>query len=229
MKKLFLLLIIFFSNICHAYRLSPMVQNFSPEGKDATKTFLITNDGKESISLEVVATTRSIAVDGKEERNESEHFMVYPPQLTVKAGERRSLRVSYVGPKEMQQEVPYRLVVRQLPVNVDKKKDKKTGAQIDFMFEYIASLYVSKDGVKANVSLDKVEESDKQLQLTFSNSGSKHGLLKDFDFLLGDSALSEDIIKPLLGINVLPGGKRSVLISRPKNFSKNSQIRLKKK
>ena len=157
-----------------------MVQNFSPEGKDATKTFLITNDGKESISLEVVATTRSIAVDGKEERNESEHFMVYPPQLTVKAGERRSLRVSYVGPKEMQQEVPYRLVVRQLPVNVDKKKDKKTGAQIDFMFEYIASLYVSKDGVKANVSLDKVEESDKQLQLTFSNSGSNHFLVSMF-------------------------------------------------
>lgn len=185
-----------------------MVQSFTVEGKNATRTFTVSNDGSKSISLEVFATTRSIAADGKESRNETKHFMVYPPQLTVKPGEKRSLRVSYIGPKNNEKEIPYRLVVRQLPVDMENKNKKKTGAQIDFMFEYVASLYVTKEGAKPSVSLDKIEVKGKQLQLSFSNNGSKHGLLKDFDYMIGSkenqTALSRDIIKPLLGETYFP-------------------------
>lgn len=98
-----------------------MTAEFDAKGRGATQTFQVDNNGDTEVALEVEALTRKIDLESKETREKTKDFMIYPLQLTVKPGEKKNIRVTYVG-AELEKEQPFRLVVRQLPVNLEKEK-----------------------------------------------------------------------------------------------------------
>ena len=144
--KILCLLLFLTSLNVSAFKLSPIVQSFDFQGKNKTKTFRVINTNKKTIRLEAEVFTRNIDLNNVETRAESEDFIIYPPQLELKPGQSRAIRVTYTG-KPVQSEVPYRLIVRQIPDKLAEKK-KKSKNQINFLLEYIASLYVAPKDIK---------------------------------------------------------------------------------
>lgn len=221
-QKLLILILLTQSSIAFAFKLTPIVQTFAHKGKGATKSFKVFNPGNKTILLEIEPKTREIDVFNKESRADSDNFLVYPPQIEVKAGESRSIRVSYIGP-QVKHENAYRLIVRQLPSRL-KEKNKDSKNNLDFLFEYVASLYVSPGAIKPKINIISAIIKNQKVIIKFENEGTEHTLLKSYKFKLKQGAKSYVIdfkdpkYKKFATYNILAKSKRQILIEAPKSF-----------
>lgn len=203
---------ILLSNSAFAFRLEPMMANFSPEGEGATKIFRIENESKETIAVKIQAFTRQIDDKGKETQTPSKDFKIYPDQVSLSGSDSRAIRVMYIGPKGLEQESSYRIVASQLPVSF-KEEGKRTG--IKFLFQFIASVYVTSDKFYPKIEVESVTRIDKDnLKLKVINKGQKHTLLKNVKIEMKDTTgksivLGEDLIKNWDGENILSGSRRT--------------------
>lgn len=181
-----------------------MIVDFSPTGPAASQTFVIDNsESKEQISLEFSIFKRSSDANGKEERAPTTDFVFYPEQLTLKAGEKRNLRVTYQGTGDLSQEVAYRLVAEQLPVNTEKPSDTKKGqAQIRFLLQYVASLYVSIPKFQPKLEAEsfqvapRLEDGTRTLVILMKNSGTAHQVLTQFQLVLNNPEKKAEVQIP---------------------------------
>ena len=202
-----------------------MTAEFDAKGRGATQTFQVDNNGDKEVALEIDALTRKVEVEGKETREKTKDFTIYPLQLTVKPGEKKNIRVSYVG-NEPEKEVPYRLVVRQLPVNLEKKKPGETAqSQINFLFEYVASLYVKgKAPATPKLELQELKKEGNNLSILLKNSGGVHVLFKSYNLIVSDGKdklelnMSDATYDALGGMNLLAGDIRRILLPIPQKL-----------
>jgi len=217
------LLFLVFSLPTYAFRVTPMTADFDAKGRGATQTFQIDNNSEKEVALEVEALTRKVDIDNKETREKTQDFMIYPLQLTVKPGEKKNIRVTYVG-NEPENEIPFRLVVRQLPVNLEKKKKLGDGAQsqINFLFEYVASIYVkAKSAPSFKLESQGVKKEGTNILVTLKNAGNTHVLLKNCNVIVSDAKekielnLSDKEYEVVAGINVLASETRRITLPLP--------------
>lgn len=232
-KKVFLMLLFIFSITMFttysfkawAFKISPMVATLSPEGgKNSSTTFQINNDKDEVISIEVEVTSRSIDISGKEERKSTNDLKAYPLQFQLKAKEIKNIRVVWTGKKDIKTEMPFRLIVRQLPIKTSKDENNAQGGQIKFLFEYVASIYVRPSNVKPKLVVESViqdKEKEDSVLLTIKNEGTEHIVLKNIEIMLSkmdDSnqiKIDEKQIEQYLNENILAGSSRAFSIKTP--------------
>jgi fimbrial chaperone protein len=178
MKKFMLISsLLAFSSLSWAFRLDPMVTEFSPSGPEQSKVFRIENNGQERIAVQLKMTTRKIDSRGQESREAVSDFSIYPEQMSLGPNDARNVRVTYQGAKEIEVEKAYRLIAAQLPVEFKSAAQKKS--QLNFLFEYVASIYVRPEGTQAKLEIQKVEPlNENKIHLILENKGSAHRLLK---------------------------------------------------
>tara|TARA_Y100000768_G_scaffold389043_2_gene391408 strand:- start:4179 stop:4835 length:657 start_codon:yes stop_codon:yes gene_type:complete len=197
-----------------AFKLSPMKAEFGHKGKGATRSFRIINDTPEKIKVEAEIMSRNIDLNNNETRSETDLFTLYPPQLEVEAGKSKVIRVSYIGDKESVEKA-YRLIVRQFPSD---KKPEKSGGQINILFEYVASLYVTPKDARPNLKIKNAKKLNNSLSINFVNEGNKHTLLKNYRLNLKQGKKSKTIdfteekYKNLATQNILAGLERKIIV-----------------
>lgn len=224
-----LLAILLWSSFSFAYSVQPMVTELKPSGREATRVFTIDNTYDEKLAVQVAAFTRSISTDGKEERKETKDFVIYPDQLAIGPKEKRSIRVTYVGPRDIKTQIPYRIAFDQMPVDL-KKKSQKQGAQVRFMFNYVAAVYITPDGAEPKVEIESQKKVGDKFEVVFVNNGTAHKLLSHFDtYIVGDGVqkdVSDADQKALNSSNLLPQAKRKINFQIPKELQKASKLEI---
>lgn len=222
----------------HAFRVSPIELNFDNKGPRAVQTILVENTTKNKIPVEIFAYERS-HIKGKEKRVRTRDFYFFPQQFILKAGEKRNIRLSWMGlrpkkePKDkskrlkkgktdLDYEKAYRLEVRQVPVNLKKNKGSKTG--IKFLYNYVASLYVKPAKAKPFLEVYSYKKKNQETyELKIQNSGSAHAILAFYD-LEARQAKNKTLIemlkqdKEIQGVNLLPGERRKITLKVPKEM-----------
>lgn len=225
MKTLILILLFTLSIPALAFKFEPMVINFKPEGKGSSQVFRVENENKDHVAVKIEAFMRYIDKDGFETRVPSDHFKIFPSQLSLKGKDSRAVRITYQGPKPITGEVAYRIVASQLPVDFAKKV-KQSGVQ--FIFRFMASAYVTSDAFIPQLQVESVRNIDsKKTQVNLTNLGKRHRQLKGVKVILKDKsgkklALNEAVIKDWDAQNILAGGSRQFI------FNNNSQLVLQK-
>jgi fimbrial chaperone protein len=215
------LLIFGFAYEAKAFRLEPMVANFAPSGDGATKIFRIENEAKEKIAVKLEAFTREIDDKGKEKLTPSKDFKIYPEQMSLNGSDSRAVRVVYLGPKDMEQETAYRIVASQLPVSFKEDK-KQTG--IKFLFQFVASVYVTNENYYPKIVVENTKRLDKDtLRVSIANKGQRHVVLKNVKLELKDNAgknvaIDESLIKGWDGENLLSGHRRVFKVKTTSDF-----------
>lgn len=223
MKTFFFLFLI--SAQVYAFKLEPMMVEYTPQGAGSTKNFRIENEGKEKVAVKMEAFIRQIDTNGKEKRVKTDHFKIYPEQLSLLPSDSRAVRVTYQGPKELVNESAYRIVATQLPVSF-KNRVKKTG--VNFLFKFIASVYVTSDTFIPKLEVESLKRVNAQrVKIKLKNKGQKHRQLKGVKVILKDKSgksftLNESVIKDWDAGNILAGGQRTF------SFKSNLQFDLKK-
>lgn len=213
----------------HAFRLSPMVAELKPAGPKATQTFVLENPGEEKIAVELKAMTRELDAQGRETRKPvGEAINIYPEQVSLEPGARRSVKVTWVGEAAPARELAFRLVATQLPVDFKPQKARsgQAGVNLQFLLQYVASLYVTPDQVAPKVELESVERLDPaekgkapRVRLTLRNAGTAHQLLKGARVKVNGKELPGSETRKLETENLLPGGTRVFELAWPEGES----------
>lgn len=221
MRHIFLTLVLLFTSAAQAFRLSPMVVHFSPEGSKRTQVLTLENTGTEKIPIQIEAFARSIDNKGQEVRTATSDFVIYPEQLVLLPGEKRNIRATWGGDLGGPQEKSYRFVVSQLPVEFQEKaQNKKTaGANLNFLLQYVASVYVTPSGAKPLIKVKSaLMREPKKLELNLANEGTAHLVLrvKSLKIFDGEKMLmSLNKSVELDNTNVLAKTEKSFVINLP--------------
>ena len=101
---------------------------------------------------------------GKETTVESKDFKIYPDQMTLEPSDSRAVRVVYLGVKDIEKESSYRIIATQLPVDF-KADAKKNG--IKFLFQFVASAYVTNDKYYPKVLVESITKEKDNLKINF--------------------------------------------------------------
>ncbi|MBY0515834.1 MAG: fimbria/pilus periplasmic chaperone [Bacteriovoracaceae bacterium] len=206
-QKLLIFTLIFI--FCSGFSLTPMSHVIELKNNEKQAQFLLDNPTSEPMAVEVSLRDRIQKEDGSEETPVTKDLTAYPPQLIVPPKEKRAIRVQWRGEKP-KLEKSYRLIAEQLPLQVDGKVKKGSG--IKMLLKYVAALYVDPGETSSKLEVIKIEPTDKDLQITVINKGSRHQLLKDPVLVLSHKdekiKLSENDLKGLAGENLLAGATR---------------------
>lgn len=208
----------------NAFRLTPIVQDFAPVGRDAVKNFRVTNTTPDSIAVEVRMARRAIETDGEEVLTpEEEDFTVYPGQIVVEPGKTQTIQVRWLGDPEPTTELAYRIIAEQLPVELDAAQQDV--ASVRLLVKYEGSVYIVPKGAEADIALTGVaridgDDGSDRLQVRLANRGDAHGIVRNPSLTLTDSqgtsvTLSGEQADALNNINILAGGTRHVSLPWP--------------
>lgn len=206
-----------------AYRVTPIVMDFDPAGRGATRNYEIFNDGTAAVPIELKIVRREMDANGTETYGVADQFDIFPPQLTVAVGQTQTVQVRWKGDAAPQQELAFRFIAEQLPVELDK--DKAPGASINIMVRYEGSIYVVPKNATPDVKLEsvaKVKSPDgkESLEVVLANAGKSHGVVRDATLSLRDSTGKRiDVpaaeLAKVNNTNILAGSKRRYLLAMP--------------
>lgn len=211
-----------------AFKLTPMSTEIQSAGKEARTSFQVENDGDKPVPVQIVLAKRIVDEMGKEKYPPAgEDFMVFPTQVILKPGEKRTINVRYMAGSKGDHSVEkaYRVIAEQLPLPLGKEgasQGADQGAGINVLLRYIAALYVLPDTInhKLEVSTAKIE--GESLVFSVKNSGTVHEILDKYALKIAGKLqgakvskviASEKDLKGFYGENILAAHERVFSIS----------------
>ncbi len=213
-----------------AFRFIPFTAEFDPSGPGANQTFRVENNSAEQIAVEVSVFRRLMNLDGSDELTGAEDdFVVFPTQIVLEPEQSQIVRVQWIGDPELTEELAYRIIAEQLPVDLEPSEG--SGGSVRILVRYMGSIYVRPANARADVVLQETaaQESsgDRQLSVTLHNRGQAHAILRNLSLSLegeanGDSAaalaLRPEQLDGMNGENILAGHKRRFLLPWPQEL-----------
>lgn len=218
--KSLLLLYLFYFQSAYAFTLSPLSQSIEIGQNLNTVIYQIENKNKEPIAVESSLKIRQMGEDGKEELPDvlDDDFLIYPTQLILKPGEKRGVKVQYLGSLDIKNELAIRVLVEQLPIDFEKRK--QTGVKL--LLRYLGALYVTKDTFKPAPLVKKMEASNEELKFSVENSGLAHVVFKNLKVDIVDGknssdkySLSSEQLEGFNGENILAKMTRIFIVKNP--------------
>lgn len=218
-----------------AFRLTPMNQVFAPVGNNATQAYEVVNDEDKRIAVEVTVVERSMDTNGTESYVSAEDdFLIYPAQMILEPNTTQVVRVSWLGDPTPTEELAFRLVAEQLPINLidpTQPVPAQPVGQVQILLRYLGSLFVRPTGVNAAVQIESATaQNDAQgnpaVEIVFANSGSASARLRDLRLNLtaqGQTvSLSTDELKGVTGTTILAAHRRRFVLPRPATLPQGS-------
>lgn len=201
-----------------AISFTPIEMDFSPAGRGTTQVFRLENTTAEPAAVEMSIKARAMAPNGDDQLTDAEtQFNVFPAQVVLQPGQVQTIRVQYVGPAALANEIAYRLIAEQLPIDVGQAP--QNGGRMRLLVKYVASVYVVPANVKAVLTVGDtqlVTEGGKRwLQLRVTNDGGTRKILKDVKLEVGGMTLAGEQLKGMDGENVLARTTRVFRVSAP--------------
>lgn len=212
-----------------AFDLLPISREFSPSGSGAVQSYEVVNNGKDPIAISVSVLTRSLDEAGQETNESAEDdFLVYPPQFIVGEGNRQTLRVTWLGDPVIPQELAYRLLVEQLPIErfLPKAPEGSTvNARMIVLTRYKGSMYITPPRARSALVVDSAApDTDAMghslLILTVRNQGTTRAQLGKSKFQVKSPRSTETVTLAAADLEVpstvvLAGGVRQLLFRWP--------------
>jgi fimbrial chaperone protein len=217
-KLVLTLLLLLLAPPLWALKFYPMSITFSPV-RGENKLIFVENDSKDPIAIQITVAKREMNLSGEEQHPVTSDFKLFPSQLILKAGQKRAIRLALSQIESTKDEIPYRIIVEQLPIKLKKKK--KQGASIKVLFRYIGSLYVTPSESKSDVgvTMTVVDPDQKHLRIRLENRGGRHQILKKLKLMIISGKerlqLTGEQLKGISGENILAKKQREFKLLLP--------------
>jgi fimbrial chaperone protein len=213
-----------FSVNSYAFKFSPMSSTIGVKGSDGTALYYLENDTDQAIAVQVNLVKREMDLNGVESNPKiANELTLYPTQLIIPPNEKRSVKIAWVGKELPSKELAYRLIAEQLPIELEKNKNKK--ASIKVLLRYIAALYVKAEDYSSEIKVAEVKSVDKKISILIENVGKKHQVLANLNLKFIDENKKKEILfnaedlKGMSGENVLADSKRIFVFPNSGKFS----------
>lgn len=223
-----LLLIFLAFPLILAFKFNPMSQAIELDSGKKSVQFIAENETAENMAIEFSVKARVMDELGVEKHPDTKDVSIFPPQVIIPPKEKRTIRVNWNGPSDIKQELAFRVIAEQLPLNV---AGKKQASGIQMLMRYMAALYVTPKDVASKLEV-AIKSSDKtELRLSVKNKGTKHQVLTKPTLVLNKGGkkwlLKNDDLKGLQGENVLAGSERLFTIKAREAYPADAEATLK--
>jgi fimbrial chaperone protein len=213
-----------------AFTFEPISQDFAPSGPGSVRSFRLENEGPDPVAVRVSVLTREVDAEGRESNAPADNlFVVYPSRAVLSPGSAQAVRVQWKGPADLKVELPYRILVEQLPVDFGSPQKQKGSIRV--LFRYLGAAYIVPAGARPEVVVQSVtaasdSEGRRGAAVVLSNRGSAHAILAELTLTVSGgagSAREEKTFGPeelpgLTGENVLAGTSRGRFLPLPEGF-----------
>lgn len=144
---------LFFTPVAvEAARVSPMIVEVEPMGRESVARVELTNPGQAEFPVEVQMFRGVISEAGELELTPAdEQFLVFPPQRVVPAQSQQVFRVQYIGEPELAASEIYYMQIRQIPVTVSPDQ-----SQVQVVVNFNVLVNVIPDGAEAKPAFDSI-------------------------------------------------------------------------
>lgn len=193
------------SQTVYAFRLNPMSATIELSQNEKHYSFLVENNTKSPVAVQINLHTRDMNDLGEDKLGEVKDLVAFPDQLIIPPEQSRTVKVTFTGdPKKVDQELSYRFVAEQLPIDLQKKTQK---SGVKMLLKYVAALYVNPEDSQAKINCVL-----KNLKLHCKNEGNKHQIVLFKSLSFGEKkkkiTLSKEELKKVSGENILAGKER---------------------
>ena len=206
-----------------SFEMSPILAELQPSGSRAEQTFRLVNRSSTPIAVDAAIRDRTMDDKGRNLDGEiSEDFILVPPQMVVPAQGTQTLRLRWIGEPSVDRERPFRMRVRQIPVDFGEAVE---GGRMTMAFSYVANIYVAPPNAQSQLALSSAQpierEGQKFLEISLVNSGNKRAVLDraSLQVVGGGSQVALEgatpATEPLSTQTILAGETRSFLLPWP--------------
>lgn len=251
MKKFFLLLLCF-SNTTFALDVTVDGNEFRPFANEYTKNILIKNNTETTYAGEIQIKKRKDLLSGEEVLSSTQDFSFQPIRVLLPPDEEINLVVNWKGPKTLDVEQAYRLIISQKNFSnksISGINNKNPKFNINLSLEVQKSLFVLPEKGKADtqlVSLQAIKSSPEisnteknagdlkknQLKIVLSNKGNLKEIISKMIVVLNPASGLEPKSTPysfspknLQGkILILPNTTREFYVDWPEDFPFNDTV-----
>jgi P pilus assembly chaperone PapD len=173
-------------------------------------------------ALPVKVSVKSWQMDtaGVDHRGATHDIVVFPGQFVLAPSQRRSVRVAARYKEKPEVEQTYRVIVRELPIDLGGKSALKSGVKV--VTSYATAFYVRPHNPQSRLRLTSVERQPDALLFKILNEGNAHSHLRKLvlTFTQGTKMARIDDPKQLphfLNENLLARSERHFLWRWPLN------------
>ena len=173
-----------FSMPAYAQRVQPMSYELQPSGSASTTALRIENTSQTSMTIELSVSKISLDVTGIETRSPAEDdFLIFPPQMILKAGKTQAVRVKYIGDPTIKVSQPYRISIKQVPIDMTGQGKSGVGMVVNFHTLAI----VSPAKAKTDLVVESMQRNaDGSWDLLIANKGTKLARLSKTEWTISD-------------------------------------------
>ena len=213
------LLVLLLCAITPAWALSvtPLAVDMAPSGSGANAVYTLSNPGTDPVAVGITVKRRELNREGVEHLGDAgvaDNFVIFPPRVIVPPGEQRAVRLRYVGKQDIERELAYRVIFKQVPLE-DMAPLDETGVQV--LIQFNTRLFVTPaDG--ASVLAAELQPAEAgAATLLLANAGNKRVYLLEPTITLhgpGEAArtLEGPLLETIRGTLLMAGGERSFLL-----------------
>ena len=223
-----LLFTLFFTQPASAFQIKLIDNALQLDKGMNSTTATIVNDSENMIAIEATARIRKYNPDGTEDfETVADNLIIIPGQMIVPPNGEQVLNIRWIGPKSIEAEEAFRLLIEYVSISEDKLKgiepdEKKAGVVINYRIA--KSFYVAPKNATPNVTLKRVQKYNKEgtdfLRLSFENIGTMHHIAHAVN--VNFTTKSEESIPISFGktelkssINFLADSKRTIDVTWP--------------
>jgi fimbrial chaperone protein len=207
--------------LAHAQRVTPMSYELAPRGSKATTNLNLENTSQTDMTIELTASRVTVLADGQEERVPAEDdFLIFPPQTVIKAGKSQTIRVKYVGEPTIEESVPYRISILQVPVQTGDSGGGGVGLTVNFN----TLAHVVPDGAKTIIEVTNIRSNTSGgWDLDLENTGSRMARLSRTQWVISSGDNTKTIPRQQVAAMtkrnlVMPGTKVTLSIPAIEGF-----------
>lgn len=172
--------------------------------------FFVENEATQPIAIQLSSATRSMKENGEEVNSKAEdEIEIFPEQLILEPHQKRSIKVSYKGTKDIKIEKAYRIIAEQLPVELSEKKSKASSIKV--LLRYVAALYVDPGKTESQIVYQESKIKDKKIYVVVENKGTRHQVLTNLRIQVVQKKkeiIEKQFLKGMNGENILAQSKR---------------------
>lgn len=219
----FFFFLIFFSYSAWAFKIEPMSAELELASNKQYFNFVISNPSADPLPIQITLMKRAMAEDGDDILSETKDIEAFPDQLIIPPSQKRSVKVSYVGSDKLTDELAYRFIAEQLPLDLNANKKSKSG--IKMLLKYVAAFYVVPKDTSSKLHCEVTAK-----KLICQNTGNKHQILSLKKMKLrsekNEITFGREELKGILGENILAQSKRSFSFDSKKLNDKKYSVEL---
>lgn len=170
--------------------------------KARTTAVTVTNESDVELVMQADVFQWKQTSTGKEDLTLTEDLVVAPPIIKLAPRARQIIRLAMLKPVPPDQQLTYRLIVREIP----EAKPPEPGVQLQIVVAFSLPIFVSPPGVKRLLICESQRAAPDAVRVTCENKGNAYAHASDFKL---SNASGEILVSSNAGGYILPGIKRS--------------------